>query len=83
MRIIAEHPHPRFKITLFDWNNRYLIKIEYGYLEQTYKIDRFDISEKDVPKMLDDTFLKQVEERFSAMYQSLHAALQRAENQMN
>jgi hypothetical protein len=84
MRIIADLPHPYYKITLFDWNNRYLIKIEQGYLEQTYKVDQFDLAdEKALPKLLDETFLKQVDDQFSAMHQSLQEALQRVENQMN
>lgn len=84
MRIIADLPHPYYKITLFDWNNRYLIKIEQGYLEQTYKVDRFNLTdEKDLQKLLDETFLKQVDDQFSAMHQSLQDALQRVENQMN
>jgi len=83
MRIIAELPHPDFKITMFHWNNRYLIKIEQGYLEQTYKIDQFEVAEDDLKKVLDEPFLKQVTERFSEMYRSFHEALQRVENQMN
>jgi len=83
MRIIAELPHPDFKITVFQWNNRYLIKIEQGYLEQTYKIDQFELDESDIKKVLDQDFLSQVTERFAQMHKSLSEALQRVENQMN
>ena len=84
MRIIADLPHPYYKITLFDWNNRYLIKIEQGHLEQTYKVDQLDLTdERDLHKLLDETFLKQVDDHFSAMHQSLQEALQRVENQTN
>lgn len=83
MRIIAELPHPDFKITIFQWNNRYLIKIEQGYLEQTYKIDQFELAESDIKKVLDQAFLTQVSQRFAEMHKSLHEALQRVENQMN
>ena len=81
MRVIGELPHPDFKITLFNWNNRYLIKIEEGYLEQTYKIDQFEVEEKNLFRLLDGEFLKQVSERFIAMSRSLEGALQRVENQ--
>ena len=83
MRIIAELPHPDFKITVFQWNNRYLIKIEQGHLEQTYKIEQFELDESDIKKFLDQAFLTQVTERFTEMHKSLSDALQRVENQMN
>lgn len=83
MRVIGELPHPEFKITLFQWNNRYLIKIERGLLEQTFKIDQFDIEEKNLYALLDQVFLKQVSARFSDMTSSLQEALQRVENQIN
>lgn len=83
MRVIGELPHPDFKITIFLWNNRYLIKIEHGYLEQTYKIDQFDLEEKDLKNMVDKEFLDQVSDRFQAMHKSLQEALQRVENQTN
>lgn len=83
MRIIAELPHPDFKITIFHWNNRYLLKIEQGYLEQTFKIDQFDLDEKEVEKVLDKTFLNEVAARFIGMHTSLRDAIQRVENQEN
>lgn len=83
MRIIAELPHPDFKITIFHWNNRYLLKIEQGYLEQTFKIDQFDLEEKELEKVLDQTFLNQVALRFAEMHASLRDAIQRVENQEN
>jgi hypothetical protein len=83
MRIIAELPHPDFKITIFHWNNRYLLKIEQGYLEQTFKIDQFDLEEKALEKVLDKAFLNQVAARFAEMHTSLRDAIQRVENQEN
>jgi hypothetical protein len=83
MRIIAELPHPDFKITLFSWNNRYLIKLEAGHLEQTYKVDQFDVEEKRLNKLLDEQFLKEIADRFASMDKSLQAALYRLENQSN
>jgi hypothetical protein len=32
MRIVGEIPHDVCKITLFSWNNRYLIKLELGFI---------------------------------------------------
>ena len=79
MRIIGEIPHALCRITLYHWNNRYLIKLEKGYLEQTFKIDQFEVTkEEELYKILDETFLKQALERFSDMARSFQDALQRA-----
>jgi hypothetical protein len=80
MRVLAEIPNPDMKITLFSWNSKYLIKLEKGPLEQTYKVDEMDVTgEADVRQMLDETFLNQALARFRDMRQDLLAAQQRAE----
>ncbi|MBL7841662.1 MAG: hypothetical protein JNJ75_16075 [Cyclobacteriaceae bacterium] len=76
MRIIGEIPHPDCRITLFAWNNRYIIKLEKGYLEQTFKIDQFDLSsEKDLNDLVNEGFIRQAMERFEAMQVSLRNTL--------
>jgi hypothetical protein len=76
MRIIGEIPHPSFKITLYAWNNRYLIKLERDKLEQTFKVEQFDLtSEKELPLLLNDTFIQRATSRFNDMEQSLAEAL--------
>jgi hypothetical protein len=77
MRIIGEIPHPDCRITLFHWNNRYIIKLEKGYLEQTFKIDQFDLSsENDLRILVNDEFIREAMIRFEAMDQSLQKPLQ-------
>jgi hypothetical protein len=79
MRIIREIPHRDCKITLFSWNNRYLIKLEQGLLEQTFKVDQFDFQHEDeVIRLLDPAFIQQALLRFMEMAQSLGAARDRA-----
>lgn len=78
MRVVGEIPHPDCKITIFSWNNRYLLKFEQGYLEQTYKIDQYDVmDENDLRKMVDHNFVNQALKLFDEMNQSLQAALHR------
>lgn len=69
MRIIAELPHPEFKITIMMMNQKYIIKLEQGSLEQTYKIPDMDLTEgvNSVFELLDETFLKTVGTRFIEM----------------
>lgn len=80
MRVVREVPHPELKITVFHWNNRYLIKLEAGAFEQTYKISEFDItSEEEVIALLDADFLAQTLVRFNEMANTLAKAMARME----
>jgi hypothetical protein len=78
MRIVGEITHPDCRITLLSWNNRYLIKIEQGLLEQTFKINQFDLlQESDLTRMLDEKFIGECLSRFREMGASLQAAMER------
>lgn len=77
MRIIGEIPHPSCKITLFSWNNRYLIKLEQGLLEQTYKVDQFELtSEHDLLRIVSDDFITHALRLFAEMETALQKAQQ-------
>ncbi|QHS57149.1 hypothetical protein GWR56_16980 [Mucilaginibacter sp. 14171R-50] len=69
MRIIAELPHPDFKISILNMNQKFIIKIEQGTLEQSYKIPEMDLTEgvNSVFELLDEAFLKTVSTRFIEM----------------
>jgi hypothetical protein len=68
MRFVHDIPHPQFRIGLYAWNGKYIVKIEAGPYEQTYKVSEMDVSgSDDVITMLDDTFLANVAARFQAM----------------
>jgi len=72
MRVVKEIPHPECKITIFQWNNRYLIKLEVGPFEQTFKIDETDLaSEDDLKKILNEEFIGDAIARFADMSRSL------------
>jgi hypothetical protein len=44
MRYIKDIPHVQFKIGLYQWNSKYIIKVESGMYEQTYKIDDYEVA---------------------------------------
>ena len=77
MRVIGEVPHKHYKITLFQWNGKFLIKIESGLLEQTYKVDEWDIAENELPELLDDDFLQTVTHTFNEMHKNFGNSLNR------
>lgn len=68
MRVIKEIIKPNYRITIFNWNGKYLIKFEQGDLEQTFKISEFDVvNEEDIYALLTDDFNKEVVENFRSM----------------
>ncbi len=69
MRVIAELPHPDFKITIFNMNQKFVVKMERGILEQTYKIADMDLTDgvNSVFELLDEEFLTKVSARFKEM----------------
>lgn len=79
MRLVRELSHSDCKITIFSWNNRYLVKLEQGLLEQTFKIAETDVSgDDDLVSLLDAEFLHHASLRFQDMGQSLHEAMKRS-----
>jgi len=69
MRIIAELPHPDFKISILNMNQKFIIKIEQGSLEQSYKVPEIDLTDgvNSVFELLDEVFLRSVATRFAEM----------------
>lgn len=78
MRVIANIPHEEMKITVFSWNSKYLIKLEKGGFEQTYKIPEMDFTDDaELEKMLDEEFKEKVLEIFQTMMQTWREAKER------
>lgn len=77
MRILKEIPHSHFKITLFGWNEKYILKIEAGPYEQVYKVKESDFtSVEEVEKILNSSFLQAVEDTFRSMHKNLQSTIQ-------
>ena len=78
MRVIANIPHEEMKITVFSWNGKYLVKLEKGGFEQTYKISEMDFTDDaELEKMLDEEFLDKTLETFNTMMQNWRDAQER------
>ena len=81
MKQLADIPHPSCKITLFAWNNKYIVKIERGLLEQTYKVSELEVmGENDVREMVSEAFLEKVLQRFEAMQADWELAMESLED---
>ena len=76
MRVVANIPHPDCTITLFSWNQKYILKFEQNNFEQTFKISEFDVSgEVEMHEIAQDTnFIDRVLARFEQMEEDLMKA---------
>ena len=43
MHFIKEIPRPNMRISLFEWNSKYILKFETPQLEQSYKFSVLDV----------------------------------------
>jgi hypothetical protein len=72
MRVVADIPHARYKIQIFSYNAKYLVKIELGQFEQVFKINEADVlGLEDVKRMVTDELLKNSLDRFLSMGRSI------------
>lgn len=68
MRVIADIPHDRYKIQIFLYNAKYLVKIELGQFEQTFKIAESDVNGlEELKRMVTDQLLRNSLDRFLSM----------------
>lgn len=78
MRIIATIPHPRIKISVFQMNQKYLLKMEAGPYEQTYKIYEDEInSMEQLQALCNEEFMQSVTTRFEQMHADFENSLKR------
>ena len=77
MRLIQEIPHEEYKISIFSWNNKYIIKFENNQLEQTYKISEWDLtSEDDITSLVNHLIASDVKEVFGLMSKKFSEAIE-------
>tara|TARA_B100001057_G_scaffold13732_1_gene12925 strand:- start:35111 stop:35341 length:231 start_codon:yes stop_codon:yes gene_type:complete len=72
MRIARNFYREDIKISIFDFDLKYVIKFEFSGLEQTFKVDKLEF--KDITELeskLDNKFLKAVRNRFDSMSDDL------------
>ena len=80
MRYLQEIPNARFRMGLYAWNNKFIVKIENGPYEQTYKVSEMDVATpEETLVLLDEPFLARVAQRFQEMDADWQATQQRHE----
>jgi hypothetical protein len=75
MRLLKDVPHDRYKIQIFGYNGKYIVKIELGQFEQTFKIGELDVNGlEEVEKMITTDLLSNALKRFVEMRNDWEAA---------
>lgn len=76
MRLVEHIPHPKLTIQLFQWNDKYILKVEIGQFEQLYKVPMQEASGADTVKSaVTPQFLEQCMVNFLAMRKNWEEAL--------
>jgi len=78
MRVLGQIPHPQIAITVFHMNEKYVIKLEAGQMEQVFKLPQSEAGGvEDIGKLLDTEFMQKALERFNDMFLSFKEARER------
>ena len=77
MRIIDSIPHPSITISIFQMNDKYLVKFEAGPMEQVFKFTVAEVkSVENLKKLINEEFIETCRARFNDMYLQLKASIQ-------
>ncbi len=75
MRLIEEIPHHTFKISLHNYNSKYIVQIEWGQYVQNFKISENDVMGKNhVKDLITDELLENCMRRFKQMHEDWYKA---------
>lgn len=75
MRIIDSIPHPSISISIFQMNDKYIVKFEAGPMEQAFKFYTEDVkSVERLKSMINEAFIEKVRVRFNDMFLQLKEA---------
>lgn len=84
MRVIAEIPHERYKIQIFSYNSKYILKIELGQFEQVFKIGEMDLMGlEELKSMVTGELLDNCLSRFVSMRTDWENAFARKNDNVN
>ena len=76
MRVIETIPHANITISIFQMNDKYIVKFEAGPMEQAFKFKSDEVGGLDgLKKKIDKEFVDEVFKRFLEMKKQLGEAL--------
>ncbi len=72
MRIIDHIPHPSLQISIFQMNDKYIVRFEAGLMEQVFKFKMEQVPNLEQLKILiSPEFIEQTRSRFNDMFLQL------------
>ena len=75
MRIIDTIPHPSISISIFQMNDKFIVKFEAGPMEQAFKFNSEDVkSVENLKRMINSEFIETVRKRFNEMFLQMKEA---------
>lgn len=75
MRIIDSIPHPSITISIFQMNDKFIVKFEAGPMEQAFKFYIEDVKSVDGLKaLINEAFIEKVRLRFNEMFLQMKEA---------
>ena len=75
MRIIDSIPHPSITISIFQMNDKFIVKFEAGPMEQAFKFYIEDVrSVEGLKALMNDAFIEKVRLRFNEMFLQMKEA---------
>jgi len=81
MRIVATIPHPHMKISIYHYNEKYIIEMEGGQYRQAYKISADSVAGLEGAKALcTPDLIEGTLNRFSGMHADFAKAFQTISN---
>ena len=68
MRVVKELIQEEIRVSIFSWNNKYILKYELGPMEQTFKLSEMDVlDESELDAYMEGDFFEEVKARFEEM----------------
>jgi hypothetical protein len=76
MSIIDSIPHPSISISIFQMNDKYIVKFEAGPMEQAFKFHTDEVKSVDGLKtIINEVFIEKVRLRFNDMFLQMKEAI--------
>lgn len=77
VRILATIPHPQMKISIFQWNEKWIIEFEGGAYKQSFRLSQESVASlEEVKKMITPRMIEGAIERFRSMHADFGEAYQ-------
>jgi hypothetical protein len=79
MRLLENISHPHCRISVFSWNEKYIIELEWGQLKQSFKVNHDSVDGiEQIRKMVTDEFLNEAYLQFQHMQTNLSKSYQQS-----